>query len=205
MAETPAGEAPLILASASPRRRELLAVLGRPFEVLAAAVDETPLLGEHPAALVERLAVLKARSVAERHPGRIVVAADTVVSSDGDCLNKPADRAAAIAMLTRLSGRTHEVFTGVALCRTTAAGCHLVHATERATVTFDQLSVAEIEAYVDSGEPDDKAGGYGIQSGGGAFVIEMCGNPQTVIGLPLRTVTRLLSEFNSPRTDRPHG
>ena len=187
---TPNGPA-LVLASASPRRVELLGRLLGPggFTVVAADVDEAPGRAEPPHELVTRLAGAKARAVAAARDGAVVVAADTVVDLDGEVLGKPLDEREAVRFLRRLAGRTHLVHTGVAvhLFRRDADGGHrrVVAWVETAEVTFGVLGTREIEAYVATGEPLDKAGAYGIQGGAGAFVTDLQGDMDTVIGLPL--------------------
>lgn len=180
----------LILASASPRRRELLDRMGLAHVVVPADVDETPLPGEAPEELVSRLAEAKATHVLRAHAADrpVVLAADTVVVVDGTVLGKPADAADAAAMLRRLSGRTHEVLTGVAVAR----GDRVEVVVERTAVTFAELDDAEIAAYVGTGEPLDKAGAYGIQGRGGNFVTRIEGSYDNVVGLPTRTVRDLL-------------
>jgi septum formation protein len=180
--------APVVLASGSPRRLELLRRLGLDPEVRVAAVDETPLTGETPAETVARLARAKAHAV--EAGDALVVAADTEVVLDGTVLGKPADRAEATAMLRALSGRTHVVLTGVHVL----AGDRESAAVEETLVCFRVLSDEEIAAYVATGEPDDKAGGYGIQGAGGMFVERIEGSDTNVIGLPLATVVRLAAE-----------
>ena len=181
--------APLVLASASPRRRDLLGRLGLSFEVRPTDADETwPALPPGPAA--EAVALRKARAL--EAPGALVLAADTVVVLGGDVLGKPADADEARATLRRLSGRTHEVVTGIALRRgdreTTA------HATTR--VTFAELADAEIAAYVATGSPLDKAGSYGIQDDAGALLVSRVeGDYFNVVGLPLRTLYETLRRF----------
>lgn len=178
----------LVLASGSPRRAELLARLGCRPEIRPADVDETPREGESPAALVTRLAAVKAAAVAA--DGEVVLAADTMVVRDGVALGKPRDRADAAAMLRSLAGRTHEVLTGVAVVRGP------VHAATRVTtaVTFRPLSEGEIAWYVATGEPDDKAGGYGLQGAGAALVAHVAGSDTNVIGLPLAETVALLRD-----------
>jgi septum formation protein len=180
-------QAKLVLASGSPRRRELLAEAGVGFEVLTPDVDESAAPGEPPAVLAERLARAKADAVLERvEPGRWVLAADTVVALDGELFGKPADPGEALRMLRRLAGRTHRVFTGYAL------GCAgegpLESAVEESRVTLCALSDAQIEAYVASGEPLDKAGAYAAQGEAGRFVEKIEGSRSNVIGLPLEAV-----------------
>jgi septum formation protein len=186
---TPVGQTQLILASASPRRRELLGQLGLGFEVSAADIDETPLMGEAAAPYVERLARHKARTVAARRPGAWVLAADTTVALGDTLLGKPRDAAEVREMVGRLSGRTHEVHTGVALVgpgREEVLGVCT-------RVTFRALSAGEIAWYAGTGESLDKAGGYAIQGKGGAFVSRIEGSPTNVIGLPLGETLELLA------------
>jgi septum formation protein len=179
------------LASASPRRGELLRQIGAPFRVRPAAIDERPLPGETPAAYVSRLAVAKAEAVwgmlaaAEARP---VLAADTAVVLDDDILGKPADAAEADAMLERLSGRAHRVLTGVALRH--AAGIEL--AASETEVRFRPTTAAERQAYWATGEPLDKAGGYGIQGHAAVFVESLRGSYSGVVGLPLFETAGLL-------------
>ena len=179
----------LVLASASPRRRELLARIGLDPEVVPAEVDESVHEGEHAVRYVERVARAKAEAIAARRPDALVLAADTAVVLDGGALGKPADRDDALVMLTRLSGRTHEVLTSVAVA---AADGEVHTSTEVALVTFAVLSRLELEWYLGTGEPFDKAGGYGLQGSGAALVERVDGDPTTVIGLPLRATLVLL-------------
>jgi len=182
----------LVLASASPRRRELLALLGLEFSVRPVDLDERALAGEAPAAHVRRLAREKAAAAAGE--GELVLAADTVVAVDGEILGKPSDAAEARRMLARLSGRTHEVFTGVALRQGGAAPREAV-AVARTAVRFAALTGAEIDWYVASGEPFDKAGAYAIQGLGALLVEEIEGNYTNVVGLPLPATRRLFGEL----------
>jgi septum formation protein len=185
----PVGQTRLVLASASPRRRELLGQLGITFEVSAADIDETPRPGEAAGAYVLRLAREKALAVALRHPDAWVLAADTTVALDDALLGKPRDADEARDMLGRLSGRTHEVHTGVAL---TGPGAE--HATQVSTrVTFRALSPGEIAWYAGTGEPLDKAGSYAMQGKGGFLVAAVEGSPTNVIGLPLGETLELLA------------
>jgi nucleoside triphosphate pyrophosphatase len=180
----------LVLASASPRRRELLAAAGWAFETDAVGVDESPLDGEAPAAYVERVARLKAEAAAPRHPGRCVVAADTTVVVDGQMLGKPVDAVDAARMLRRLSGRPHDVFTAVAV----AHRGRTVSTVERTRVWMSPLSEADIASYVATGEPIDKAGAYAIQGGAARFIPRIDGAYDTVVGLPMAAVLQLLKE-----------
>jgi septum formation protein len=173
---------PLILASGSPRRADLLRQAGIRFDVLVPDVDETLQAGEAPEAYVRRLAAAKAGRVAASHPGRTVLGADTTVVVDGEVLGKPRDADDAAQMLGRLSGRSHLVLTGV--CLIGPDGKAQVEAAVT-TVAFRPLSAAEIAAYVDSGEPMDKAGAYAIQGGAAEFVSRLDGAFDNVVGLPL--------------------
>lgn len=179
----------LILASASPRRRELLESAGVAFSVHPADADETWRPGELPRAYVLRVARAKARVVAERFAGRSVLAADTTVAIDDRVLGKPVDAAHAAAMLGDLAGREHAVHTAVVL----RAGARETHRVVSTRVRFRPLSAAEIAAYVATGEPFDKAGGYGIQGRGGALVDVVHGSYTNVVGLPLAETLGLLA------------
>jgi len=181
--------ASLVLASASPRRRELLAQLGVAFDVVPSAVPEVPEPGERPEAFAQRVAREKAAEVARRCPGRLVLGADTVVVVDGTILNKPQDRADARRMLQMLSGRMHRVLTAVALLGPTGPCDALVVQSE---VEFRPLSSRDIEAYLDSGEPFDKAGAYAVQGLAKKFVVQVRGSHSNVVGLPLDEVATLL-------------
>ncbi len=184
--------ASLLLASASPRRRELLARCALPFEVVPADVDETPEPGETPAQLVRRLALAKAAAVAARHPGAVVLAADTIVARDGVIFGKPIDPADACRMLRRLAGGAHDVLTGFCVVGPRGEvddGVVVSH------VEFRPLSDEEIKAYVDSGEPLDKAGAYAIQGGAAAFVTRIEGSYSNIVGLPLRAVASQLAQY----------
>lgn len=171
----------VVLASQSPRRRDLLDLVGIAHTVRPADVDESVRDGEQADAYTERLAREKARAIAAGAPQCLVVAADTTVVIDGDILGKPADPADARAMVRRLAGRTHEVFTGMALAYEgrEAAGV------ERVRVTFRALTDAEVAAYVETGEPMDKAGAYGIQGFGATIVERIEGDYFAVMGLSL--------------------
>lgn len=184
--------APLLLASRSPRRRALLAQIGVGFEPVDAGVDETPRAGEMPAALVERLARAKTwAGVAAAADTRPVLGADTTVTLDGEVLGKPDDEARALEMLARLSGRTHEVVTGVAVVRGDAIEARVV----ATRVTLRPISQAERRAYWASGEPAGKAGAYAIQGLGAVFVERIEGSYSNVVGLPLLETAELLKAF----------
>jgi septum formation protein len=173
----------LILASASPRRAELLRAAGFDFDVMAADVDETMDAEEWPDGYVRRLALTKAEAVRPRAEGRPVLAADTIVVVDGQILGKPRDADDARRMLQMLSGRSHAVVTGVCLAAPTPQ-----IAVERTTVVFAPLSEAEIDRYVESGEPMDKAGAYAIQGIASRFVRRIDGSYSNVVGLPVALV-----------------
>ncbi|MDP2360155.1 MAG: Maf family protein [bacterium] len=186
----PAELPPLVLASASPRRRELLTRVGLQFTVDSADMDERPLAGEAPARQVERLAWAKARQVALRHRQGLILGADTVVVLDDLVLGKPRDAAEAVDMLQQLSGRWHEVYTGWAILTAGEGGERTGHV--RTRVLFHELGREQILAYVAGGEPLDKAGAYGIQEGGALLVAALDGDYFSVMGLPLATVCREL-------------
>lgn len=179
----------LLLASGSPRRRELLARLGVPFEVRRPDVSEVPRPGESPSQLVARLALEKAR--AGREPGAVALGADTVVVAAGAILGKPEDAEDARRMLRALSAASHEVWTGVAAVGESADRVGLC----RTEVRFRRLEEGEIGAYVASGEPMDRAGAYAIQGGAAGFVESVDGDYESVVGLPLGLVAELLAEF----------
>ena len=205
----------LVLASASPRRRELLESLGLRFTVRPASVDETPHPGERPRDLVRRLAREKAE--AEAGAGEWVLAADTIVVENGDVLGKPRDRDHAREMLRRLQGRWHLVLTGVALrppggdrAGHGAAGAlqrpETLHAVESTRVLFAGMTPEQIDWYAATGEPDDKAGAYAVQGLGSLFVLEIDGNYSNVVGLPLPTVRQLFEGAGGDvRAFRQHG
>jgi septum formation protein len=181
----------LLLASASPRRRDLLQAAGFAFDVAAVDVVERHRDGETALQYVERLARLKASAAAPRHPGRLILAADTAVVVDADILGKPIDAADAASMLRRLSGRAHEVLTGVALCR----DGNVTSAVEATTVWFDPLSEADIAAYIATGEPFDKAGAYAIQGWASRVASRIDGSYSNVVGLPIAAVARMLKHM----------
>jgi len=178
-----------VLASGSPRRAHILAALRVPFRVVVSHVDESPRPGEDGPAMVQRLARAKAEAVARTERGP-VLAADTEVLCDGRVLGKPASRAAAVDMLRLLSGREHEVVTGVCLI----VNGILHTGVERTRVAFAALRDAECEWYAATGEPMDKAGGYHVDERGSFFVESIAGSPSNVAGLPVRLVWRLFRE-----------
>lgn len=182
----------LVLASESPRRRDLLDQLGVNYEVDPAGVDESRLLGETPEDYVSRMAREKAAAVASRHPEYAVLAADTSVVIDGDVLGKPLDRLDGLAMLARLSGREHAVLTAVCCSGPWGSDEELV----LTRVRFAALSRAQCEAYLATNEPWDKAGAYALQGLAGAFVERIEGSYSNVIGLPLFETWRMLARRN---------
>lgn len=182
---------PFILASASPRRRDLLRVFGFPFEVVPSSAPEVHIPGETPDAFVRRLASEKAREISRSHQDALVLGADTVVVLDDAILGKPENAEDARAMLARLSGRTHVVYTGMALEHGRTG--RSVAQTSRTRVRMDVLSPDEIADYVAGGSPMDKAGAYGIQEDQGAFFVAgIEGDYYTVMGLPLNALYRIL-------------
>lgn len=184
----------LILASASPRRAQILHDAGFSFHVMSSAVDETPFPEESPEDMVQRLADAKAELVAARAVGPgIVIAADTVVTLDGQIFGKPRSSDDARRMLEKLSGRTHSVLTGVTLIRLPDAERRSF--VESTLVHFTQLSAEDITRYLASGEPHDKAGAYAIQGLGGRFIPRIEGDYFNVVGLPLARVTQALAEL----------
>jgi septum formation protein len=185
---------PLILASASPRRQQFLADLGLRFTVLAADIDETPVDGEAPDAFVRRMAREKAEVIARRHPASWVVGADTAVILEGRILGKPDNAAHALEILRSLQGKKHRVITGLALhCVQENCTESLSRTTE---VTFAAFSDAILAAYIQTGEPLDKAGAYGVQGKGSFLVRSITGSCSNVIGLPVNTCMDLLLRHN---------
>jgi len=185
------GEVRFVLASASPRRLELLGRLGLEVEVSAPAVDETQLPGEAPPVHAARVAAAKARAVAARFEGCAVLGADTVVTIGGASFGKPRDRAEAARMLAELAGRTHTVLTAVALRFGGREATHL----EAASVTMVPYRRDLVDWYVGTGECDDKAGAYAVQGRGAVLVERVEGNVDAVVGLPLAPIPRLLASL----------
>ena len=184
--------AQIILASASPRRRELLDQLGIAYETLPVDIDETPLAGESPEAYVERLAMEKACAGFLKGERRLpALGSDTIVLSGERILGKPRDHDDAVAMLKLLSGETHQVFTAVAMADADQTLCLL----NRSKVSLRTLSDSEIEAYWNSGEPADKAGAYAIQGKAAQFIKRVDGSYSGVMGLPLYETAELLKHF----------
>lgn len=183
--------AQIVLASASPRRRALLHATGLRFHVDAADVPEVQEPNEEPAVFAQRLAREKARAVAARHPRAVVLGADTIVVIDGQVLGKPRHAADARRMLQQLSGRAHQVMTAVAIIQAEGITDELIEITN---VTFRVIDGEEIDAYVASGEPFDKAGAYAIQGGAAGFVTRIDGSYSNVVGLPVEALLDRLRE-----------
>lgn len=185
----------LLLASASPRRAEILRAVGWPFETCAANIDETMHAGERAEDAVQRLASEKAEVVSKLNPGALVLAADTTVVVDSHILEKPKDDEDARRMLSLLKGRWHDVLTGVAIAR----GDSRAVAYERTQVRFGQMSDEEVDWYVQSGEPVDKAGAYAVQGRASLFIEEIRGDYWNIVGLPVRLVYKLMNELSAGR------
>lgn len=181
----------IILASASPRRRELMGLVTENFEIITADVDETIKAGTPPSEAVMALSFKKAMAVSEQYKGRTVIGADTVVVCDGKILGKPTDRGNACEMLKMLSGRAHSVLTGVTITDGRKTDTFFVSS----DVTFFELTDEEISTYVLSGEPDDKAGAYAIQGKGSLFVKKINGDYFNIVGFPVSEVNRHLKNF----------
>jgi septum formation protein len=194
----------LYLASESPRRSELLAIMGVKYTVMPANIDETPATGELPEDYVRRMALEKARTVRDQpavSANALILAADTAVVLDNDMLGKPQGRVSALAMLGALSGRTHLVLSGVVMCSADREECVL----SRTEVSFRTLPAEEMAAYWATGEPADKAGAYGIQGLGGVFVSRISGSYTGVVGLPVYETAELLGRFGYPVLDGQQG
>lgn len=187
----------MVLASGSPRRSEILTSVGWQFEKMVADVDETPLEGEDPERYVERLAIEKSLAVAADHEGRIVLGADTTVVIDGRIVGKPEDEEDARRMIRSLSGRWHDVITGVAVVRSGSGveDARVSSGLQTTGVKFSELSDREIDFLVEHGEPMDKAGAYAVQAQAALFIEEIKGDYWNVVGLPVSLVYRLVSEF----------
>ncbi|MDE2781496.1 MAG: Maf family protein [Gemmatimonadota bacterium] len=185
------GPVPVVLASASPRRADVLKMLGLSFEVAPARIEERREPGEAPLRYVERLAREKARAVSATRANSLTIAGDTIVVLDGRVLEKPTDREDAAGMLASLSGRVHSVYSGLALAR----GGRMASRVAKARVTFRSVGHDLIGSYVETGEPLDKAGGYGIQGYGSALVERIEGDYFTVVGLSVAAFVELLPEL----------
>lgn len=188
-------EAKLILASASPRRAEILRTVGWPFEALAVDIDESRRVGEEAAVYVERLARAKAEAAALRAPGSTILGADTVVLIESEVLGKPLDDEDARRMLRLLQDRWHQVLTGVALINGETGSSKIAH--EVTEVRFAAMNEDEISWYVATGEPQDKAGAYAIQGRGARFVKEIRGDYFNIVGLPVRLLYQLFGARSS--------
>lgn len=182
----------IILASGSPRRRDLIKELGWKFKIEAALVEETSVVGEKPENMVCRLAESKAANVYSRHNSDWVIGADTIVVVDGKILGKPEDEKDAVRMIMQLQGKTHTVMTGVALF---APDGRKLIGVEKTDVTFRQMTDTEATAYVDQGESLDKAGAYAIQGRGTLLVERIKGCYFNVVGLPLERLSSMFSEL----------
>jgi septum formation protein len=189
----------LILASASPRRAEILTAVGWKFEKQTADIDETELPGEKPEDYVRRLAREKAVAVAEKYTDALVLGADTIVVIEDKIVGKPKDFADARRMLKMLSGRWHEVLTGVALVKITAGNLQIKVEMQRTRVKFAELSEAEIEFLIELGEPLDKAGAYAVQAQAALFIEQIEGDYWNVVGLPVSLVYELVFRKDSNR------
>ena len=185
----------LILASASPRRAELLGSAGIPFTVDVANITEDSKPGETPIQHAERLAQEKAEVVAKRNSGKIVLGADTIVVVDDQILGKPRDVQDAARMLRLLSGRNHQVITGVCLARLTTSNQQLATDSARTTVHFVPLSATDIENYIGTKEPMDKAGAYAIQGIASRWINKIEGDYANVVGLPVALVWKMMQNF----------
>ncbi len=183
----------LVLGSASPRRADLLRQIGLSFDVISSDIHETLLPGEDPSTYCKRIANDKARDVASRCEGRVIIGADTVVVIDGGILGKPADESEAGYMLEKLSGRTHTVITGVSVLERLTGECETFSVTSH--VTFRTMDPEEIDRYVATGEPIGKAGAYAIQGKAAVFVRSISGSYSNIMGLPLYETALALSRF----------
>ena len=181
----------LILASKSPRRRELLALYTENFEIEVSNADEPEFSGGEVAEYVKDLARIKAHEVAEKHPHDTVIGADTVVAFDGEVLGKPRDAKHAKEMLTSMSGGAQQVYTGICVIKNGEE----IRDAVCTSVVFRELSEKEIDEYVATGDPLDKAGAYGIQGGAGEFVRTISGDYFNVIGLPMKRLSEILCEI----------
>ena len=190
----------LILASSSPRRSEILSAVGWEFEKDVPEIDEAILNGESPEEYVVRLARSKADAVAKRHPGRMVLGADTTVVIDGEIIGKPADMADAERMIRMLSGNWHDVLTGIAV----VANGKTVDDIQRTRVKFAPMSDEEIRFLVEKGDPLDKAGAYAVQAQAALFIEGIEGDYWNVVGLPVRLVNTLVSRFAKEQKSRFH-
>ena len=186
----------LILASGSPRRAEILTFVGWNFEKQTADIDETPISGETPADYVQRLAREKAAAIAKKHKNALVLGADTIVVIENKIIGKPVDLEDARKMLETLSGKWHEVFTGVALIKTENGEPETAVDLQKTKVKFAELTEPEINFLVEKGEPLDKAGAYAVQAQAALFIEEIQGDYWNVVGLPINLVYTMLRNFD---------
>jgi septum formation protein len=184
-----------VLASSSPRRKELLSVLGIPFTVMPASIDEVPAAGESPEAFASRVAREKGMEAASRLDDSVVLSADTVVTIDGEILGKPVDQEDAVRMLQKLSGRRHSVYT--AICLIDQRQPQTIEGLDKTDVWFDPMTEAQIRDYVRREDVMDKAGAYGIQGYAGVYIPKIEGNYFNVMGLPLPLVHKFLCRISS--------
>lgn len=187
----------IILASASDRRKDILSQVGISYEVMPSSIDEDAIQADTPAALVEALSAAKAEDIAERLTKNfVIIGADTVVVKDNSILGKPSDEAEAAKMLQMLQGNRHEVYTGVTLISVSPEGKGLIDTFHvRTIVDMIPMTAAQIDAYIKTGEPMDKAGAYGIQGRGAAYIQDIAGNYYNVVGLPISTVLARLANM----------
>ena len=187
----------IILASASDRRKDILSQVGISYEVMPSSIDEDAIQADTPAALVEALSAAKAEDIAERLTKNfVIIGADTVVVKDNSILGKPSDEAEAAKMLQMLQGNRHEVYTGVTLISVSPEGRGLIDTFHvRTIVDMIPMTAAQIDAYIKTGEPMDKAGAYGIQGRGAAYIQDIAGDYYNVVGLPISTVLARLANM----------
>ncbi|MEJ6950449.1 Maf family protein [Natronospora cellulosivora (SeqCode)] len=184
----------LVLASKSPRRVELLKMMGFDFAIIPSHINEDEYLGLNPVEMVKKLAKAKAERVAENLENTVVIAADTIVLIDDIILGKPLNRGEAVSILQKIQGEKHQVFTGFAVCDTETKNFIVDY--DKTDVFMRSISDEEIMSYVDTGEPMDKAGAYGIQGIGGIFVDKILGSYFTVMGLPIHKLALVLRDFD---------
>ena len=187
----------IILASASDRRKDILSQVGISYEVMPSSIDEDAIQADTPAALVEALSAAKAEDIAERLTKNfVIIGADTVVVKDNSILGKPSDEAEAAKMLQMLQGNRHEVYTGVTLISVSPEGKGLIDTFHvRTIVDMIPMTAGQIDAYIKTGEPMDKAGAYGIQGRGAAYIQDIAGDYYNVVGLPISTVLARLANM----------
>lgn len=183
---------PVVLASASPRRKALLGHIVDKFTIAPADIDETPFINESPRNLVRRLAISKAEYVAKNHSGKLVIGSDTVVAIDNRILGKPADYEDFMATMALLSNKTHKVYTGICIFNTSQATTLYLDEVLVTEVTMATIDTTEASAYWLTGEPKDKAGGYAIQGIGGKFVKSINGSFSAVVGLPVYETKKMI-------------